>query len=199
MKILLADSDRDMLGSYKKILEYSFGEVVTAFDGTQAVMQLAKHKFDIVILNMSLPRVDGSQIVKMLNEDGIPVIVLLNNDVTSGVLLSDILANSYMKLPFYPDELKEKIKEIIEKKHSKEKLCFFDIEIIISKFKSTDGIRFTNEEINILKTLSAGKTFEAGKVSSYINSLNNKFVRQKKSCRIKYVISEGYRLVNENE
>ena len=94
MKILIADSDRDLLISYKKLLELDSNDVIAVFDGAQAIMQLANNKFDVVILNRNIPRVDSKQIIKMLNDDNIPVIVLSDKKITSGVLLDNILANS---------------------------------------------------------------------------------------------------------
>lgn len=199
MKILIADSDRDLLISYKKLLELDSNDVIAVFDGAQAIMQLANNKFDIVILNRNIPRVDSKQIIKMLNDDNIPVIVLSDKKITSGVLLDNILANSYLSFPFLPYELSDRMKDVISKISSKDKICFDSIEIDVKHFKSSDGTRFTNEEINILQALSKGKQFEVRQVHSYINSLNNKFERLNKKYRVKYVINEGYRLVTENE
>ncbi len=199
MKILIADADRDLLISYKKLLELDSHDVLTVFDGTQTIMQLGNNKFDIVILNRNIPRVDSKQIIKMLNDDNIPVIVLSDKKVTSGVLLDNILANSYLSFPFLPYELDERIKDVVTKISSKDKISLGDIEIDVKSFKSTDGTRFTNEEINILQALKNGEQFDVKQVHSYINSLNNKFERLNKNSRVKYVINEGYRLVTENE
>lgn len=199
MKILLADSDRDLLISYKKLLEFESHEVITVFDGAQVILMIANNKFDVVILNKGIPRVDFKQIVKMLNDDNIPVIVLLDKKITSGMLLDNILANSYLSFPFLPYELSDRIKDVTSKMSKKDTLSFDDVEINVSSFRSSDGTRFTNEEINILSALLSGETFEVRQVHSYINSLNNKFERLDKKPRVKYVVNEGYRLVTNNE
>ena len=199
MKILIADADRDLLISYKKLLELDSHEVFTVFDGAQAVMQLANNKFDIVVLNRNIPRVNSGQIIKMLNDDNVPVIVLSDKKITSGVLLDSILANSYLSFPFLPNEFAQRMKNVVSKISSKDKISLKDIDIDVHKFKSTDGTRFTNEEINILQALSSGEKFDVKQAHSYINSLNNKFERLNKSLRVKYVINDGYRLVTENE
>ncbi len=199
MKILIADSDRDLLLSYKKLLELSAHEVTTVFDGAQVILQLANTRFDIVLINRNIPRVDSKQIVKMLNEENIPVIVMLDQKITSGILLDRILANSYLSFPFLPHELSDRISDVMTKLSSKDTLSLSDVEIDVSTFKSTDGTRFANEEINILNALESSKPFEVRQIHSYINSLNNKFERANKKPRVKYVTNEGYRLVTENE
>lgn len=199
MKILIADSDRDLLISYKKFLELDSHEVLTVFDGAQVILQLSNNTYDIVILNKNIPRVNFKQIIKMLNDNNIPVIVLSDKKITSGMLLDSILANSYLSFPFLPYELSDRIIDVVSKISSKDTLSLNDIEIDVKTFKSFDGTRFTNEEINILNALISGKQLELRQIHSYINSLNNKFEALGKKPRVKYVINEGYRLVNDNE
>lgn len=73
------------------------------------------------------------------------------------------------------------------------------LDITVKDFACKEGVRFTCEEINVLKALTKNESFDVRPISSYINSLNNKFERLKKSARIKYIMNEGYRLVNEYE
>ena len=56
-------------------------------------------------------------------------------------------------------------------------------------------IRLTYEEIRILQNLAEGKAMDLRKKEPYINSLNNKLESLNKKSRIRYIISEGYRLV----
>ncbi|MBQ1392924.1 MAG: response regulator, partial [Lachnospiraceae bacterium] len=100
MKILIADSDRDLLRSYQKLLQLEKYDVSTLFDGTQVILNLSKQQFDLVILNMNIPRINYREIVKMLNDRNSPVVVLLNKKITSGMLIDDVLANSYLSFPF---------------------------------------------------------------------------------------------------
>ena len=57
MNVLLADSNRDLLQSYQKLLTMDGHTVTTAFDGTQAVSLLSQQKYDIAILEERLPRI----------------------------------------------------------------------------------------------------------------------------------------------
>ena len=58
MRVLFAVPDRDLLRCYDKLLEAAFGDVVTAFDGTQVLTMLIEEQYDIVVLDRKLPRVE---------------------------------------------------------------------------------------------------------------------------------------------
>ncbi len=199
MKILLADPDRDFLMSFKKLLELDSHDVTAAFDGTQVINYIANIKFDIVILRRNIPRVSSKQIVKTLNHENIPVIMLIDKKISSAMLIDQILANSYLSFPFLPYELKNLIENIKQKSQSEKHISFCDVEVDVEHFSLSDGTRLTNEEIDILGALSRGQSFEVRRANSYINSLNNKLGKLNKKTHIKYVLNEGYRLVTDNE
>lgn len=197
MNILIADPDRDFLMSFKNLFELSDNTVQTVFDGTQVISKLTGEKFDSVILNENIPRINYRDILKILNENNIPVIVLLEKSVNSGMLSEKIIANSYIKLPFLPNELSARLDDIYKKRHSEEILKYSDIEIDEKNFSICGDARVTNEEINVIKALSSKSELDIKRAGVYINSLNNKFKKLNKKLRIKYLINEGYRLVDE--
>ena len=199
MKILLADADRDMLFCFQKLLSLSGMEVQTAFDGTQVISFLAGSRFDLVILNNGIPRVNSRDIIRHLNEENIPVIVLLEHKVNAKLLSDEVLANAYLPLPFLPNELLALIKEVSGKHAAEEKLVFEDMEIHVADFKIGEKQRVTNEEINILEALLAERSFNAKRAGPYINSLNHKFEKLRKKVHIQYVMGKGYGLVTDHE
>ncbi len=110
MNVLIADPDRDFLMSYKALLELSENTVQTVFDGTQVISKLASEKFDAVIINENIPRIKCREIVKVLNDDGIPVIVITERKEKFNT------ADDCIKLPFLPSELTGKLNVIYSKK-----------------------------------------------------------------------------------
>ena len=197
MNILIADPDRDFLMSFKNLLELSDHTVQTVFDGTQVISKLTGGFFDSVILSENIPRINYRDILKILNENNIPVIVILEKSVNSGMLSEKNLANSYIKLPFIPNELSAKLDDIDKKHNSDEIFKYSDIEIDEKNFILCNEIRVTNEEINTIKAISLKSELDIKHSGVYINSLNNKFKKLNKKLRIKYLINEGYRLVDE--
>lgn len=199
LNILIGDPDRDFLMSFKRLFELSGHSIVPVFDGTQVIARLADSQFDIVILSSNIPRIVYKDIVKVLNEDNIPVVVISERKINSGMLMDHALANSYLSLPFLPYELTELVNEINTKIKSDEKIQYSDIEMNLSDFMLCGKIRVTNEEINVFKMLIEREEPDHKRAGPYINALNNKFRKLNKNIRIKYLMNQGYRLVTDNE
>ncbi len=150
MNILLADSNRDLLQSYQKLLEMEGHTVTTAFDGAQAISLLVQEPFDFVILEETLPRIENEQLLEFLEKRGIPVIVLTGKGQTIRSLLKDSLPNSYLPFPFLPSDLTELIRAVMEKKQSKEVLSLCGVEVDVSGFRiAGTGTRLTLSLIHI--------------------------------------------------
>ena len=188
MRVMLANPDRDFLLAFTRILEYENDEVTAVFDGTQVITKLAsQQKPDIVVLDEGIPRISSREILKQLNENDIPVIMISDRKINSGKLMDNILANAYLSLPFMPGELTELIKSIDSKHKSKEKLEYEDVKFDISGFRLCDEIRVTNEEIDIFRSLVNKGETENKRAVPYINALNRKFRSHKVKKPLNYV------------
>ena len=101
MRILLAAPDRDILMCYERLLSQEGHEVTTAFDGMQIPQLLAGSGPEAVILDLDLPGLVRSRILRMFAEDNIPVVAL-------GEALpenADAKNVSFLRYPFLPEEL----------------------------------------------------------------------------------------------
>ncbi len=114
MKILLADPDRDFLTSYGKILEIDGHEVETAFDGTQVITKTAGSRFDLVLLNSDLPRIDSVRIVRHLNEEGVPAAVLSGDGKKIEERFKEEKGAAYLYFPFGPAEMRSLVREAVK-------------------------------------------------------------------------------------
>ena len=166
MNILLADSNRDLLQCYQKLLTMDGHTVTTAFDGAQVVSLLGPETFDMAILEEDLPRIELDQLLQALIKDHIPVIVLADGIVTVKTLLGSTLPNAYLSFPFLPADLKQIMQEVAEKTHSTETLNCCGVDVDVSGFCFTGtATRLTNGEIDLLRELkkprrAAGKRTE---------------------------------------
>lgn len=79
-KILIVDDETDIVEILKLRLETSGYSVVTAFDGVEALEQVAREKPDLVLLDVKMPRLNGYKVTKTLREDSktreIPIIIV---------------------------------------------------------------------------------------------------------------------------
>ncbi len=197
MNILLADSDRDLLQCYRKLLTMDGHTVTTAFDGAQTVSLLGPGKFDIAILEEDLPRIDRDQLVQALNKRRIPVILLATGPVTVKTLLGPALPNAYLSFPFLPADLKQLIQAVTDKTRSPETVNCCGVEVDVAGFCFTGtATRLTNGEIDLMKALCQPLQAAGKRTRVMIQALNEKMKTLEKPARIIYEMEKGYRLVN---
>ncbi len=197
MNVLLADSNRDLLQCYQKLLIMDGHAVTAAFDGVQVVSLLGQGKFDIAILEEGLPRIELEQLLRILSGDRVPAVVLADGAVTVKTLLGAPLPNAYLSFPFLPADLKRLMREVTEKARSAETLNCGGAEVDVSGFCfSGTATRLTNGEINLLKELEHPLRTAGKRTRVMIQALNEKLKAIGKPARIVYEMEKGYRLVN---
>ncbi len=118
-KILVVDDERHIVRLVQVNLEKVGYQVVTAYDGVEALEQVAKETPDMVILDVMMPRMDGFEVLKKLQADAktrdIPVIML-----TAKAQDADIFrgwssgVSSYLTKPFNPRELLTFVERIFQ-------------------------------------------------------------------------------------
>lgn len=199
MKILIAVSDRDFLSSFSALLRSAGYETDTAADGTMVVSKLTEERPDMVILESTIPRISSGQILSLLAGKDIPAIEISDRKTVSGMLIGKNPANAYLPLPFLPDELLELIENVREKKASDEVISVGGVEAQVGKFLLCGKERLCAGELDVMKALAEGAEIDTKRSGAYINSLNIKLERLNKTLRIRYLMGEGYRLVNSNE
>ena len=109
-KILVVDDDRDIVKVVQINLEHAGYEVVTAYDGVEALEKVESDRPDMVITDDRMPRMDGFELVKKLQEDDrfrdIPVIMLADGNQDADIFKGWSLGVSgYYTKPFHPIEI----------------------------------------------------------------------------------------------
>ncbi len=197
MRILLAAPDRDLLQSCSELLSQDLGETVTAFDGTQVLSLLATERFDLAILDRTLPRIPIPHIVARLNEKRIPTVILINGAVTLPDLMEQPLAVDHLSLPFDSDTLLAEARFVAALAGSGERVSFEDMEAEADTFYLNGTARITASEFRMLKALAEGQRTETAEQGIYAGSLNEKLNKTNSRVRIRYRAGEGYQLVKD--
>src|SRR6266704_1936408 len=114
MKLLVVDSDRDlveMLTSWLKTVGY---EVYRAYTGEQAKAQWIEHRPDLVILDSALEDVDALAMCRDMRtkHDALLLIVTDGKDVRDEVRCLESGADDYLRKPFFPSQLLARIRAI---------------------------------------------------------------------------------------
>jgi DNA-binding NtrC family response regulator len=116
-KILIVDDEPSIRNSLKLILQSQF-EVSTARDGEEAIGLAERDRPDIVLLDMTLPKMDGLEVMKRLKERaaGVPVIMLTAaSSVRTAVHAIKSGADDFVDKPFDIPELQRVIASLLDK------------------------------------------------------------------------------------
>lgn len=117
-KLLIVDDEVDLLAELKPMLERSGYTVATAANGEEALNHLDQATFDLIILDVLMPRMDGRTLLRRLRQQDnwTPVILLTQiNTAMERVLSLQEGADDYLNKPFDPMELLARIGAILRR------------------------------------------------------------------------------------
>ena len=117
VKICLIDDDQNILASLSLALKSEKFDVETYSDGIAGLEALKNNNFDIAILDIKMPRLDGLEVLqKLRNMSDIPVIFLTSKDDEIDQLLGlKMGADDYITKPFSQKLLIERVKVILKR------------------------------------------------------------------------------------
>lgn len=172
-KLLIVDDEPILLKGLKFSLEQENYELDTAIDGEEALSKILNNDYDLVILDLMMPKIDGLEVCRKVRETSmVPIIILTaKGDDSSKVLGLEYGADDYLTKPFNVLELKARIKAILRRvqvsdKHSTTNMIRVDDFSIntLGRKVSLAGrdINLTAKEFDLLLLLAVNK----GKVYS---------------------------------
>lgn len=176
-KILIAEDDSDIRELLTLYLESNNYKVSIASDGEQALGKLESESFDLAIVDIMMPKMNGYELIKNVRKfSDIPIIITsaksLDNDKILGI---DIGADVYITKPFNPLEVVAYVKSLLKKKKSKLSVIkigelTLDQEKYILK-KNNEEIPLTSIEYKILSKLmnNPEQVFTKSQLYEYIN------------------------------
>lgn len=121
IRVLIVEDDLDLGNLLKQYLELNSFHVHRVFDGVEAREELKQNEYDILIIDVMMPREDGFELAQKLQVQysSLPFLFVtarkLKEDVLTGLKLG---ADDYITKPFDADELILRIKNILKRKQS---------------------------------------------------------------------------------
>ena len=173
-KILVCDDEKDIGEIIAFNLKKEGYEVELAFDGNECVKKNEKDKFDLIILDVMMPVMDGFSALKEIRKtSSVPVIMLTaREEEVDKILGLELGADDYIVKPFSIRELSARIKAVLrrfkdddkEKETKEEVIKTMDLIIDLNKYeikKNDEIIELTLREYELLKFLASnpGKVF----------------------------------------
>ncbi len=120
-KVLVVDDEKMIVKGIRFSLMQEQMEVDCAYDGEEAVEKARNTEYDIVLLDVMLPKLDGFQVCQQIREfSNMPIIMLTaKGDDMDKILGLDYGADDYITKPFNILEVKARIKAIMRRNHPK--------------------------------------------------------------------------------
>ena len=160
MRILLAEDEKALSRALVKILEKNNYSADAVYDGEDALAYLEAGCYDVAVLDIMMPKMDGITVLKRIRAEGIQIPVLMltaKSEIEDRVLGLDSGANDYLPKPFDTRELLARIRSISRtKSESDSKLCFGNVMLDRASFElssPTGSFRLANKEYQMMEYL----------------------------------------------
>ena len=165
MKILLAEDEVDLNNVVTRYLKKNGYSVDSVLDGEEALDYLEYSEYDLVILDIMMPKVDGFEVIKKLRDKGNHTSVLMltaRDSADDKVKGLDLGADDYIVKPFDFNELLARIRAVVRRKYgnSSNKLVIGDLILDTSEKSVTRAgkqIELTGKEYEVLEYLMQSK------------------------------------------
>jgi DNA-binding response OmpR family regulator len=142
-KILIIEDEESILMALEDNLRLEGYEVACAVDGEQGFLLAKEQKFDLLILDIMLPKMDGFEVCKRLRKDGIntPILMLTaKSQEIDKVLGLELGADDYVTKPFSPRELLARVKALLRRagqsSQDTDKYRFGEIEVDFTRYEA---------------------------------------------------------------
>ena len=223
IKILLAEDEVSLGKIVMESLVMKGFDVTLCIDGEEAFKEYKTNVFNILVLDVMMPKKDGFTLAKEIRENDktTPILFLTAKSQTKDVITGfELGGNDYLKKPFSMEELIVRIKALVNRKTTTEKQIDNTVNIGLYKFNSKKQklyfndieISLTTRESDLLQQLYLNKNeildrnyilkklwgnddfFKARSMDVFISKLRKK-LKQDKQVEIINVRGYGYKLV----
>ncbi|WP_428023225.1 response regulator [Arcobacter sp.] len=181
MKILIIEDDVKIVNFLKKGLEEESYSVDYSYNGEEGLYLASVNSYDLILLDIMLPLIDGIEVCKKLRENNIntPIIMLTARDsVEDKIRGLDIGANDYLPKPFSFSELLARIRVQLRGTNSTQttlKIADLELDLLAKTAKrAEENITLTAKEFSLLEYLikNQNKVLSETVLASMLNNMD---------------------------
>ena len=217
MRILYVEDEKFLAEAVIHMLKKEKINVDWAADGEEGLEMALKPNYDVIVLDIMLPRLSGLEILTTIRNRGVktPVIMLSAlNEVEDKIKGLEYGADDYLAKPFKTAELIARLRALVRRPalNDAKVLNYEDLELDLTN-RTLNGLELTDKEAGILEMLmrtpgsavtkeqilahvwGADAEFEENYVEVYISYLRKKLKALKSRAQIKTIRNLGYKLV----
>lgn len=223
IRVLLCEDDESLGGLLRDFFDAKGYNTTLFHNGEEAIENFGKNRYDLCILDVMMPRVDGfatAEYIRRVDEE-VPIIFLTAKTLKEDVLRGfSVGADDYIRKPFSLDELQARMEVILRRTQGSEHKImpyyqigkfFFDTQAQLLSYEKEEPTKLTTKENSLLSLLCAyanqtlersyalqriwenDNYFNARSMDVYITKLR-KLLKRDPSVEIKNVHGKGYRL-----
>lgn len=161
MRLLIVEDEKQICDMVAKGLYDAGYEVDTCYDGEEALECILSEEYDLIVLDLNLPGMDGMEILKELrqkNEETKVIILSARGQIADKVEGLDAGANDYMEKPFHLQELEARVRSLTRRKFVQKNICLecgklrFDTRERVA-YAEDNPVTLTRKENGILEYL----------------------------------------------
>ncbi len=218
MNILIVDDERQFVKALVAILKQNKLNVDFAFDGEDGLDKALSNIYDVIVLDIMMPKINGFEVLKEIRNNKISTPVLMlsaKSEISDKVHGLNLGADDYLTKPFNADELMARIKALLRRKTQfvGDELSFGDLKLSRDTYSlicNDEIISLGKKEFQIMEVLisNANKTInkerllekiwgydseaEYNAIEVYISFLRKKLSALNSKCIIKSLRGIGY-------
>lgn len=162
MKLLLVEDSTQLNKALSTILKRNSYVVDSAFDGEEALIFINEYVYDVIILDIMMPKINGLEVLKIIRDKKIdtPVLMLTaKSTIEDKITGLDAGADDYLAKPFNADELLARIRALLRRKPEYKKtevISFGDLSLDVNTSTLSCGdkqVVLMNKELQIMTLL----------------------------------------------
>jgi len=152
LRILVVEDDLSLADGLVTALKREGYTVDLLHDGIHALEALANEVFDLVVLDLGLPRLDGLAVLKQLrsNKNAVPVLILTARDALEDRVAGlDLGADDYLVKPFDVNELKARARALLRRSYGRAISEIHYKELVL--YPSSHKVTFQEKDVNLTR------------------------------------------------